>query len=152
MRTIALALAPLLVTSLASAEVSRLPDAALNKQVTSRVKRKLLRPLARRDARRSRFSRVVQPSTERRVRVLARGTDREGAAFVSFAIDEKRGVWRRKWRNSRWLGCVYPRSGKIFVKRGKRFFAHTILIGKRSRPRPAGTCTPAASAQAVAKR
>ena len=138
--------------SLASAAELQPHEAKLNQRVTSRVKRELLRPLARRDARRSRFSRVVQPSTERRVRVLARATDRDGAAFVSFAIDERRGVWRRKWRKSRWLGCIYLRSGKIFVKRGKRFFAHTILISKRSRPRPASTCTAAAPTQAVAKR
>lgn len=83
--------------------------------------------------------------------MLHRADDEQGRAFVTFAIDERRGRWRRKWRKNRIVGCVYVKKGRIFVKRGKRYYRRTILFGKRTRALPPSTCK-SATAGTIARR
>jgi hypothetical protein len=59
----------------------------------SRVSSGLLQALAKREGERSRFSRVVQPPQERRLRILAdvASYDEQGRTFVPYEIDVRYG-------------------------------------------------------------
>ena len=60
---------------------------------TAVVEKQLVKPLAEKEARRSRFSRAYIPPQARRVRVVdhERSTDGRGAEFLPFAVDERPG-------------------------------------------------------------
>ena len=115
------------------------------------VDKQLVKPLAQKDAGRSRFSRAYIPPQARRVRVLDRepSTDGRGAAFVAFAVDERSGAFARHaaddsdWRKNAIVGCVYPARDEIFIKRGDKFFAAGLLLGKKTAAADDTVCRPA---------
>jgi len=118
------------------------------------VDAQLVRPLAAREAKQSRFSRSYIPPQARRVRVLddERSTDGRGAEFVPFAVDERSaGAARRaaddadRWRNDAIVGCVYPARDEVFIKRGDKFFAAGLLLGQKTAPAGDAVCHPAAA-------
>lgn len=128
------ALALSLVPSLAKAD-----DPSLTARVEKRVKKGLLEPLAKHESERSRFSRARLPPRERRVRVTQAATsaDKAGGAFVPFAIDVRWGG--DKWQESDIVGCAYPKTGALFVKRGDDYRPAVFLLGKAADP-VAGVC------------
>jgi len=120
-------------TAEANAEATAVAAAVVDKQ--------LVKPLAQKEAGRSRFSRAYIPPRARRVRVLdrERSTDGRGAEFVAFAVDEASGVFARRaaddsrgWRKDAIVGCVYPARDEIFIKRGDKFFAAGLLLGRKN--------------------
>lgn len=142
----------LLALSAAAAQAASAtpPDAA-----TAVVERQLIKPLADKEGRQSRFSRVYVPPQTRRVRVLDKqeATDGRGAAFLPFAIDERAAVVGRRaaddergWRKDAILGCVYPARDEVFIKRGDKFFGATLLLGKKTPAADAAVCRPAVAA------
>ena len=104
------------------------------------VEEQLVKPLAEKEARRNRFSRVDIPPQARRVRVLDRepSTDGRGAAFVAFAVDQRSRVFAstsddaRPWRKDAIVGCVYPARDEVFIRRGDKFFPAALLLGKKT--------------------
>jgi hypothetical protein len=104
------------------------------------VEKQLVKPLAEKEAGRSRFSRAYIPPQARRVRVLDReaSTDGRGAEFVAFAVDERSGGFGRHatdesgWRKDAIVGCVYPARDEIFIKRGDKFFGAGLLLGQKA--------------------
>ena len=123
----------MLVPSLASADE---PSPA--QQVEKQVRDGLLTPLANYEASMSHFSRVRMPPAERRVRVtqVTPTKDAGGRAFMAFAVDVRYGA---EWRENDIVGCAYPTSGDIFVKRGDAYRPSAILLGKPAEP-VAGVC------------
>jgi len=120
---------------------------------TAVVEKQLVTPLAEQEDRRSQFSRAYIPPRARRVRILdhERSTDSRGAEFVAFAIDEMSGRFRhraaddsRRWRTDVIVGCVYPARDEVFVKRGDKFFAAGLLLGKKAAAAPNDTVCRAA--------
>ena len=115
------------------------------------VEKKLVQPLAEKEARRSRFSRAYIPPQARRVRVLDRelSTDGRGAAFVAFAVDERSGVLEPladdlgRWRKDAIVGCVYPARDEIFIRRGDKFFGVGLLLGQKTAAAADTACRPA---------
>jgi hypothetical protein len=116
------------------------------------VQEQLVKPLGEKEARRNRFSRSYIPPQARRVRVLdgARSTDGRGAEFVAFAVDQRSGSLARlvaddasRWRNDAIVGCVYPARDEVFVKRGDKFFAAGLLLGKKTDAADDMICHPA---------
>lgn len=107
------------------------------------VEKDLLRPLALKESRASRFTRAMLPATARRVQISegARGTDADGRAFVSFVVEEHRGyeleeddadeAAAAKWKKG-FVGCVYPDTKEIFVKKGAGYQPGSLLLGKRN--------------------
>ena len=89
----------------------------------------LVKPLAKLEG--SRFSRARPAPRERRVRVLQSTAtlDKDGRPFVTFAIDVRFGS---EWQNNDIVGCVYQRSGNLFVKRGDQYRSAAFLLGKNS--------------------
>lgn len=108
-------------------------------QVQKRVETGLVEPLMKQENERSRFSRARLPPHERRVRVTqATATlDKGGGAFLSFAIDVKWGA--DKWQENDIVGCAYPKTGALFVKRGNDYRPAEFLLGKAVDPAP-GVC------------
>lgn len=102
----------------------------------------LVTPLAEQEAKRSRFSRSRMPPRERRVRItqVKPAADAAGRPFMLFAIDVR---WGDEWRENDIVGCAYPKSGDLFVKRGDEFRPAAILLGKTADP-VAGVCKVAA--------
>jgi len=149
---------------------SAAPPDSQHDEVAAVVEKQLVKPLAEKEAGRSRFSRAYIPPQARRVRVLdrERSTDGRGDEFVAFAVDERSGVLARHatddsgWRKDAIVGCVYPARDEIFIKRGDKFFGASLLLGKKTaagddtvcRPAPArihaSPPTPASSSQVVA--
>jgi hypothetical protein len=116
------------------------------------VETQLVKPLAAKEARRNRFSRSYVPPLARRVRMHdgERSTDGRGAEFVAFAVDERSGLSLRRssdddrhWRKDAIVGCVYPARDEIFVKRGDKFFAAELLLGKKTDAADETVCRPA---------
>jgi hypothetical protein len=113
---------------------------------------KLLEPLQKREANRSRFSRAVSPPQARRIRILddSPQTDREGRSFLAFAVDETRslGIEEEKdgadtnWFKNAITGCVYPETGVVMVKRGEIYYASSVLLGRPTPTAPADVCRP----------
>jgi hypothetical protein len=147
-----LTLSLLLTASLASAT----PSDADAKGVVETL---LVAPLVRQEQKHSRFSRAYLPPQVRRVRVLGERalTDARGAAFFEFAIDAHHGYGPRpppedskSWRKDVIVGCVYPESDEVFIKRGETFFGSELLLGKKSNA-PAGVCRTAGGQVAAAR-
>jgi len=111
---------------------------------------KLLEPLYRKEADRSRFSRAAMPPQARRIRIInnALQTDGKGHPFVPFSIDESRGFGGDKGREiaeAGWLkdaitGCVYPATGEVMVKRGQVYYPSSVLLGLNTPMAPANVC------------
>jgi len=114
------------------------------------VQLKLLDPLLKKDASRSRFSRAVSPPLARRIRVLDNTAqiDAQGHPFLQFSIDESRSSIVEKqedeaaWRKDIITGCVYPEAGDVLVKRGDVYYASSMLLGVQTPTAPAGVCRP----------
>ena len=130
-------LALLLVPSSASADD---PPAAV---LQRRVEKGLLEPLAQKEKEQSRFSRARMPPRARRVRVTQAAVtlDASGRAYMAFAVDVRRGS---EWQENDVVGCGYPQSGALFVKRGDAYHPAEILLGKDVDV-AANVCTPAKS-------
>ena len=98
------------------------------------VEKKVVAPLQKAESRRSKFSRAMPVPVTRRVRVIdtTPQVDARGAEFVRFAVDER----RRDWVADRVQGCVYVKTGKVFVQRGDDFKAPRVLRGKKARAQP----------------
>jgi hypothetical protein len=148
-----LMLVSLLTTTLAFAT----PPAAesdVQKAAQTLVERGLLQPLAAKEKQRSRYSRVALSPWERRVRVLDAGpqTDRDGATFMAFAVDARRGLADSTWREDALGGCVYLESGRVFVSRKATHLPAEALLGKRTPPAAAHVCQAATAQVASAKR
>jgi hypothetical protein len=128
-----------LVPSLASA------DESVAAAMQRRVEEKLVKPLAEKENERSRFSRARLPPSARRVRITqATPTlDKNGREYVSFAVDVRYGP---EWTENDIVGCAYPKSGALLVKRGNEYRPATILLGKSEDP-VAGACVPASTAK-----
>src|SRR5262245_14429268 len=102
----------------------------------SMVQAKLLDPLQKTEAKRSRFSRAMTPPSARRLRILedAPQTDGDGHHFLSFAVDESRsfgikedsGTAEDNWYKNAITGCVYPETGDVLVKLGEVYYASSI--------------------------
>ncbi len=111
---------------------------SLAEWVKHRVDEGLLKPLARQEASRSRFSRERPPPAERRLRVLEANAaeDKSGRTFVPFAVDVRFGA---NWQENQIVGCAYRQSGSLFVKAGNEYRPAAYLLGKRA-DAVAGVC------------
>ena len=115
------------------------------------VEKQLVKPLGEKEARRNRFSRAYIPPQARRVRVEGeRSTDGRGAEFLTFAVDERSGAIApraaddaARWRKDAIVGCVYPARGEVFIKRGDKFFAAGLLLGRKITAADDTVCRPA---------
>ena len=101
----------------------------------------LLEPLAQKEKERSRFSRAVLPPQVRRVRVTqaAAALDTSGRAYMTFAVDVRRGS---EWQQNDVVGCAYTQTGALFVKRADEYWPAELLLGKAVAVAP-NVCTPA---------
>ncbi len=99
----------------------------------------LVKPLDGHEAERSKFSRVRQPPRERRVRVLSPSAvyDDKGRAFLTYAIDSRFG---KDWRQD-YTGCVYRKTGQIYVGFDDEYLPAELLLGKDVEAVP-GVCVP----------
>jgi hypothetical protein len=81
------------------------------------------------------------PPRERRIRVPvpSTSTDKDKKAFVAFAIDVRFGG---EWRENDLVGCVYRKTGEIFVKNGDTYRPAAFLLGKKVDAVP-GACVAA---------
>jgi hypothetical protein len=135
-------LSMLLVSRIASATPSA-PD------VESMVKTSFLTPLAKREAVRSRYSRVAVPPAQRRVQISeAPAKDADGKSFVAFTIDERR---YGKWTKGALSGCAYTDSGAIYVKRGDKLRSADAYLGKSTDKAPASACIAANADESEAR-
>lgn len=107
-----------------------------------RVRSGLLRPLAQKDEKRSKFSRSMQPPAERRARIVHESLSRDSKnrGFLRFAVDVRYGD---EWTESI-TGCVYEGSGTLYVAIGGEYHRAEYLLGKRAEP-VAGVCVVPAS-------
>jgi hypothetical protein len=105
------------------------------------VEKALTEPLARQEAEQSRFSRAAIPPRSRTVRITDESPHRdvEGRVFLVFSIDERRGR-RHVLAKDALTGCVYPKSGEVFVKRGDSHYPARLLLGKTSKKAAAHVC------------
>ncbi len=101
------------------------------------VEEQLLKPLAVRDDTRSRFSRARPAPVVRRLRLVNPELlqDSQGEAFMTFAVDAQHG-WgpkdnEAKWQKDALVGCVYPDSGAVYIRRGDSFRPAAFLLGKK---------------------
>jgi hypothetical protein len=133
------------VPSLASADEASLVDWAKR-----RVQEGLVKPLANKEEKTSRFSRSRPPPRERRVRVTqATGiADKSGKKFVPFSIDVRFGS--SEWNENDIVGCVYAGSGDLFVKNGDAYRPAAFLLGKNVGP-VVGACVAAPAPSAPAR-
>lgn len=108
------------------------------------VEKALTQPLAEREAERSRFSRAAIPARQRTVRIVdpSAHLDLRGAEFIAFTIDEQRGRQHVLSKDAL-TGCVYPKSGAVFVKRGDAHYPAGLLLGKTSKKAGAHVCVEA---------
>jgi hypothetical protein len=111
------------------------------------VKKTLLSPLAEKESRRSRFSRVIAPPTARRLRITTpvAQADEKGRLFFTFAVDVRRGLVFDEdeaptWTRDAVSGCIYPASNEVFVKNGEAWVSSNLLLGKRVKPAETSTC------------
>jgi hypothetical protein len=113
----------LLVPSLAWAG-----DVTLAQWAEKTVREGLVKPLSQQEGKR--FSRERPPPQERRVRVLATAAtmDKSGNEFVPFAIDQR--YAGGEWNESSIVGCVYRKTGYLFVKIGEEYRPSSFLLGK----------------------
>jgi hypothetical protein len=126
------------------------PDRQPAAAATAVVENQLVKPLADKEARRSRFSRAYIPPQTRRVRILDGQPSTDGrGAFLAFAVDERSGAFPsrkaddpRGWRTGAIVGCVYPAREEVFIKRGDKFFGAGLLLGQRTAAADAAVCRP----------
>jgi hypothetical protein len=115
------------------------------------LEKDLVKPLTKREAERSRFSRAGPSPRERRVRVLdaAAAKDARGAEFRAFAVDARYKYVDddAPWHTDAIVGCVYPGDGAIYVKVGDTYRPGAQLLGKKAKPAPEGVCTAASDGQ-----
>ncbi|MBL7685658.1 MAG: hypothetical protein JNK65_06465 [Deltaproteobacteria bacterium] len=105
--------------------------------IESILEKKLLDPLRKKESERSKFSRALLPPTGRKIRIENNTpqTDPQGHSFISFSIDENRGYAvnpqksDHQWLKNAIVGCMYPASGEVMVKRGNVFYPASILWG-----------------------
>ncbi len=138
------------VPALASAEPPPEADesAAIRLEAESIVTKRLLEPLAAKEAARSRFSRARLPPQERRVRVLDAEPvkDEKGVAFLSFAVDARHGFEvgdeadERTWRKDAMAGCVYLETEEVFLKRGDGYHPAAFMLGKKTKAAAEHVC------------
>jgi len=122
------------------------------------VNKALLRPLRERDARSSMMSRARVAPMERRARMTdaAPRLDGKGDAFFAFAFDERHGRFDDvdavdgRWQKDTFVGCVYPATEKLYIKRGDRYVPASTMLGKKPVKVPDHTCVPDATRQATA--
>jgi hypothetical protein len=109
--------------------------------VKHRVDEGLLKPLAQKEASRSKFSRERPAPSQRRVRVLEANaaTDKSGRTFVPFAVDVR--YFNGEWTENL-VGCAYRQSGNLFVRAGSEYRPAAYLLGKRAGA-VAGACAAA---------
>ena len=153
MNKFSLLLALFVVIAPTFAEIShpRLATASDNLVASAKamLEAKLLEPLQKKEASRSRFSRAALPPAARRIRILnnAFQTDPQGHPFVSFSIDQSHAYGDEKeiaessWFKDAITGCVYPVTGEVMVKRGEAYYPSSILLGLQApwlRPMYAG--------------
>lgn len=71
---------------------------------------------------------------ERRARVTQSAPilDTSNRAFMPFSIDIRWGG--SEWRENDVVGCVYVKTGEIFVKRGDQWRPGAFLLGKAADP------------------
>jgi hypothetical protein len=134
-------------------------DEAAAAPTKAMVEKMLLKPLAAREHRQNRLSRVMQPASARRIRVLdaVPQKDSDGKEFVTFAVDVRYG-WdlgeepakAEEWERNEIAGCAYPDSGEVFIKRGEGHYAAAILLGKRTKVAAKQTCVREAEAAIAA--
>lgn len=136
-------LALTLCAELAVAEPPAAAPAAAPTQTQSEasalVEKKLLEPLKKAEAKRSRFSRAAPVPVARRVRVLdaVARTDTRGKAFVRFAVDvRRRGTEEGDWVRDAMLGCAYPKEQKVFVQRNDVYVPARSVLGEDAEPKP----------------
>lgn len=113
---------------------------------------KLLEPLQKKENDRSRFSRAALPPSARRIRILddTPQTDGKGRPFLQFAVDESRafGVVKEKegteadWFRNAIMGCVYPETGDVMVRRGEVYYTSSVLLGRTTPMAPTDVCRP----------
>jgi hypothetical protein len=125
-------------------------DTGLATSAKSTLQAKLLEPLQKKEEQRSRFSRAVTPPSARRVRVPeeAPGKDARGRSYLAFAVDERRSFGvvpdhadpEAEWYRDAIVGCVYPDTGDVFIRRGETYYAASVLLGKPTQTAPAGVC------------
>jgi hypothetical protein len=122
-----------------TASVAHASDPAASAKTT--VEKALTLPLAEREANRSRFSRVAIPARTRTVRIVDASAQRDsrGSEFFAFSIDEQRG-WQKVLSRDGLTGCVYPKSGEVFVKRGDSHYPAGLLLGKTSKKAEPHVC------------
>ncbi len=122
-----------LVPTLAGADAPSVREWTRN-----RVQSGLVDRLAAKEADSSRFSRARQVPRARRVRVVAStlSADTQGRAFAPYEVDVRYGS---EWKLDV-VGCVYRKSGEIFVKLGGEYRPAGILLGEDKKP-VKGVCT-----------
>ncbi|HEV8551537.1 MAG TPA: hypothetical protein VGQ57_20960 [Polyangiaceae bacterium] len=98
------------------------------------VQAAVVKPLAGGES--HRFSRERPPPRERRVRIQAsaKGSDKNGREFLPFAMDSR--FAGGDWALNDVVGCVYPKSGEVFVKIGDGYRPAAFLQGKNLKPVP----------------
>jgi hypothetical protein len=113
--------------------VSCVPSIAAADESLSWAKRRVevgvIKELAQKDSKRSKFSRSRPPPAERRARIVASSPsyDKGGLAFAPYAVDAR---WGDEWQNGDVVGCVYKDSGNLYVKLGDEFYPVSILLGE----------------------
>jgi hypothetical protein len=122
--------------------VAHASDPAASARTT--VEKALTQPLAQREAMQSRFSRAAIPARTRTVRIVDASAHRDlrGGEFFGFSIDERRG-WQQVLSAGALTGCVYPKSGEVFIERGDSHYPAGLLLGKTSRKAEAHVCVEA---------
>jgi hypothetical protein len=156
MKRLALSLFALLPISTAWATPPEPATDAAREAAEVVVQKKLLQPLAMKEREHSKFSRARLPPQERRLRLQQAATDAAGATFYVFAVDDRHGFAEESdaWNTDVIVGCVYPERTEVFVKRGDEHRPAALLLGKKAKAAPAGTCaaapTPAATTTTAA--
>jgi len=123
--------------------VSLVPSQAFSEEslvqwAQRRVDEGIIKRLAEKNARRSKFSRSMPVPVERRARVTQTATsvDKRGREFLTFAVDIRYG---QQWRENDVVGCVYRPTGDLFVKVGDEYRPAAYLLGRDVGP-VAGVC------------
>ncbi len=137
-------LASMLCVSVALADSlpAPLPDGA-GKAVSELIDKQLVAPLAKREGKRSKFSRAAPPPVVRRVRVeetlLA---DVHGDRFVRFSIDKRYvGADEDDWNEDSVVGCVYPDQRKVFIESDGSYLPARVMLGQDVQAQP-DVCVP----------
>lgn len=130
------------VTSFAS-------EPSIKESTEATVRTELLKPMAAKESKYSRLSRSRLPPQARRIRVLNTEPlkDKEGAAFVEFAIDSRYGFDlgdgeenAGEWTQNTVTGCVYAETGTVFVMHRGSYHAPGALFGKKTKPAASHIC------------